>query len=161
MPVAVSVNYPADKKPFNLAEDIFCVWTRMRHCSWCCRLRFEIMSLWSSTLRIFTPRLVDAGEDQRHVLLHIGHDQAELEPRKLEEAVSSLSHVANRPTDSCVWNQATRVIVPCSFCDRNSWRWHAQLVYKTFSAKNKTDQPPIKNSTMLVEAETILSLARW
>ena len=43
MPVAVFVNFPADKKSF--AEDVFCTWTRMTHCSRCCGLRLKITSL--------------------------------------------------------------------------------------------------------------------
>ena len=38
--------------------------------------------------------------------------------------------------------------------------WHSRFVYKTCSAKNRTDCPPLKNSDVLAEAETFfLSLA--
>ena len=41
-----------------------------------------------------------------------------------------------------------------------SWGWHTGFVCKKFSAKKKTDRPPVKNWAMLVEAETFFCLAQ-
>ena len=123
MPVAVSVNFPADKKPFcrgrflHVDEDATLLW--------CCGLRLEITSFCYASLQ----RPDEAGEDRCHVFFHIivENDQAELEPKKLETADSSSSHQRRQSSNTYarpgrLWQRhssgaeatGTRVTVPCS-----------------------------------------------
>ena len=151
MPVAVSVNFPADKKPF-------CRRRRLLHVDEDATLLSVLRvalgdneSFCNASLQ----RPDEAGEDRCHVCFHIivENDQAELEPKMLETANSSSLHQRGQPSNTNarpgrLWQRrssgseatGTRVTVPCS------WKVEVGTGFactcKKFSAKKKPTARP-------------------
>ena len=173
MPVAESVNFPADKKPFCRG--------RLLHVdgdATCCGLRLEITSLLirlslNYTLRILTPETWRSRRRPAPCLFP-HHRRKQSSGAQGEGARDSglelvtRTYVANRPTHRrglVLWqrrssvSEATGTTSYCSLLLKSRGR-HTGFACKKFSAKKKkTDRPPVKIWAMLVEAETFFCLA--
>ena len=97
------------------AEDIFCVWTRMRHCSRSCGLRLGVTSLW---IRNFYSRDQTTQEKTGTVSFFFFSHRTRSSEAQAEEGWGNRLVTCGQPYDmddqwrssgSCVWNQATYV----------------------------------------------------
>ena len=164
----ISVNFLRIRSLF--AEDVFCTWTRMPHCSRCCGLRLEITSLWITrstetwrSRRRPAPCLFSHHRRKRSSGARAEEQEAGQRTRARYTYVRgqlSNTHAAWATlATTFFWQRGYRYQSYCSL-HLKSIGWHTGFACKNFSAKKKKpDRPPVKIWAMLVEAETFFCLA--